>query len=129
MDTYYSQLDVAQALVDDFMRTTTNEKSSEVKAKAVAQMYSNIQAEEANRLKQQELEIKMREQGVKEAQEAARLAQEAEAAKKMFRLEIAKVCVGGATTLFTMALVAISCAKGDLGFKALKDIRLPFKTL
>ena len=128
MDEYYSMLEVANFMADDLMHTT-NDKAIEVKAKAVAQMYSNIQAEEANRLKQQELEMKAREQGVKESLEEARLAQEAEAAKKAHRLEIAKFAVGAVGTAFTMACVLVSFGQGDLWKTALKSLKVGNKML
>lgn len=123
-----SMHDIAVFMAKDLMNTT-NEKSVEVKAKAVAQMYTNIQAQWENEIRDAELELKRAELEMKERIENERLAREEELAKKTHRLEIAKVCITGVTTLFTISLVAISCAKGDLGFKALKDIRLPFKTL
>ena len=125
---YYSQLDVANALVNDFMRTT-NEKANEVKAKAVAQMYSNIQAEEANRLKQEELDLKRRELEAKEAAEEVRLAREAEEAKKAYRLEVAKFIVGAVGTGFTMVCVLVSFGQGDLWKTALKSVKFGNKGL
>lgn len=116
-------------LEDDILQGVNSPKDLMQKVDSYSRIATAYVKEQENALKQEELRIKQEEARLKQEAEEARLRQEAIAARKAFQLEIAKFVLAGATSLFTGSLVAISCAKGDLGFKALKDIRLPFKTL